>query len=145
MTILLLLELSMADRVAGDYAEFLTYQIAVTDVTACAPLLSPVLSPSQSLRFPSPEQQLWKTISVKFCAVLSPCPWVKCNPSNPKACSQNHKDAGISSTHPPFFIEIPLRFVKFYCFFLLFPQIEAPGAPSLPFTHLLSTTQIHRV
>lgn len=117
MTILLLLELSTADRVAGDYAEFLTYQIPVTDVTACAPLLSPILSPSQSLRFPSPEQQLWKTISIKFCAVHSPCP---CNPSNPKVCSQNHKDAGVNSIYPPFFIEIPFKSCQILLLFFVF-------------------------
>jgi len=48
MTILLLLELSTADRVAVDYAEFLTSEILVTDVTAYAPLLLPTLSPSLS-------------------------------------------------------------------------------------------------
>lgn len=49
MTILLLLELSIADRVAVDYAEFLTYKILATDVTACTPLLLPFLSPSLSV------------------------------------------------------------------------------------------------
>lgn len=52
MTILLLLELSIADRVAGDYAEFLTYKILVTDVAACAPLLFLILSPSPSALLP---------------------------------------------------------------------------------------------
>lgn len=51
MTILLLLELGTADRVAVDYAEFLTSEILVTDVTAYAPLLLPSLSPSLSALF----------------------------------------------------------------------------------------------
>lgn len=48
MTILLLLELGTADRVAVDYAEFLTYKTLATDVTACTPLLLPTPSPSPS-------------------------------------------------------------------------------------------------
>lgn len=63
MTILLLLELSTADRVAGDYAEFLTYKILATDVTASSPLLLPILPPSPH----APESLLQSSNSALHC------------------------------------------------------------------------------
>ena len=93
MTILLLLELSIADRVAVDYAEFLTYKILATDVTACTLLLLPILSPSPSALVSLHQSSnsglhcLKTYLNKILCRTFSKSVCFTRNPSNPKACA----------------------------------------------------------
>lgn len=100
MTILLLLELGTADRVAVDYAEFLTSEILVTDVTAYAPLLLPSLSPSLSALFSLLQSSNWTTL-LRNCLnnilgrTFSKSPCKKKPINNPKSVLPKQKEAGL--------------------------------------------------
>lgn len=125
MTILLLLELSTADRVAVDYAEFLTYKILATDATACTPLLLPILSPSPTALVSFLQSSnsglhclkaylnkiLCRTFSKSVCKEKS---------IKPKSVCLKHKDAGVkeisffSDLHLQSFLKFHAKLIKFY-------------------------------
>lgn len=120
MTILLLLELGIADRVAVDYAEFLTYKILATDVTACAPLLLPVLSAS-----PSALASLLQSTNSGLHCLKTSLNKILCRTFSKSVCKEKsikpnsvclkHKDAGVkeisflSELHLQPFFETPSK------------------------------------
>lgn len=104
MTILLLLELSIADRVAVDYAEFLTYKILATDVTASIPLLLPILPPSPRalvslLQSSSSALHCFKTYLHKILGQTFSKPVCKEESIKPQSVCLKQRDAGETRFH----------------------------------------------
>lgn len=125
MTILLLLELSIADRVAVDYAEFLTYKILATDVTACTPLLLPILFPSSSalvslLQSSNSGLHCLKTYLNKILCRPFSKSMCKEKSIEPQSVCPNRKEAGVKETsflselHLQTFLKFHPKLMKFY-------------------------------